>query len=338
VSERPKRATIKEIAERTGLSASAVSYALRGQHVSAETEARVREAADALGYRRDPIAQALRGGATGTIGLVVGTLADYWNLELVAALQRELRATERHLLIADAGGDATTETELARSLVDRRVDGLIVVPLGPMGTGWGEIAAATPTVSIGDELAIGGTAGALVFDNDRAVESMLRHLAGYGHQHISVLTFAQEGGEPDGAAERAVPAWSDRLGLACDLVVSPLRGDGAQPLVRELLAGPGAPTAVLALSDSLAFETYAATRDLRLRVPEDVSVAGYADHPLSRLVSPPLTSIDWRSDEIATAAVAALQRALDGHEAAEAVKVEPQLRARASTGPVPSRA
>ena len=84
------RITIRELAEYTGLSPAAVSYALRGMQVSAETERRVREAADELGYEADPIARALAGGATGVVGLLVGSLADFWNQELVRAVQLEL--------------------------------------------------------------------------------------------------------------------------------------------------------------------------------------------------------------------------------------------------------
>ena len=74
-----QRPTIRQLAEYTGLSPAAVSYALRGMHVSAETEARVREAAAELGYEVDPIARALAGGETAVVGLLVGRLADFWN-------------------------------------------------------------------------------------------------------------------------------------------------------------------------------------------------------------------------------------------------------------------
>ena len=106
VPERPKRrATIRELAEYTGLSPAAVSYALRGMHVSAETEERVRAAADELGYEADPIARALRGGATAVVGLLVGSLADFWNQELVRAVERELHQADRSTLVADADGE-----------------------------------------------------------------------------------------------------------------------------------------------------------------------------------------------------------------------------------------
>ena len=98
-----KRPTLKQIAEETGLSVTAVSYALRGEHVSAATIARVREKADELGYTADPVARALRGGRTGVVGLLVGSLADFWQQTLAHAIQRELRARGLHAILADGG-------------------------------------------------------------------------------------------------------------------------------------------------------------------------------------------------------------------------------------------
>src|SRR5919107_6180487 len=155
------RTTIRELAEYTGLSPAAVSYALRGMHVSAETEERVRVAAEELGYEVDPIARALAGGETAVAGVLVGSLADFWNQELVRAVQREMYAVGRSTLVADADGEPERELELARRLVDQRVDGLVVVPVGPASGGGAAVAAGNPLVNIGDALpgVAGGGAG-----------------------------------------------------------------------------------------------------------------------------------------------------------------------------------
>ena len=335
MTERPRRATIKELAERTGLSPAAVSYALRGVQVSAETVERVREAADEIGYRADPIAQALRGGETGTVGLIVGALSDYWNQELVAALQRRLRASERHLLIADAGGDPLRETELALGLVDRRVDGLIAAPIGPIGEGWAQIAAAVPTVAIGEALPEAATAGEIVFDHERGLLQLLGHLASLGHSAVTVLSWALEAA-PGRSVERAVVSAADEIGLEVELVPCPYSLDGAHDLACDLLASQPRPSALLCLTDSIAFGVYAACRDLGLSVPEDVSVAGFADHPLSRLVSPPLTSVDWEIEGIAETALEMLLAALEDRSLSVRTILQAQLRARASTGPAPA--
>ena len=105
-----KRTTLREVAEATGLSTAAVSYALRGKHVSKETEERVRQAAAELGYEADPIARALASGRTSMVGVLAGDLQDLWQQQLMAAIGRELLAGDRYALILDAGGDPDTRT------------------------------------------------------------------------------------------------------------------------------------------------------------------------------------------------------------------------------------
>src|SRR5215211_5187501 len=206
------RTTIRELAEYTGLSPAAVSYALRGMHVSAETERRVREAAEELGYEADPIARALAGGATAVVGLLVGSLSDFWNQELVRAVQRELYDAALSTLVADADGEPGRELELAQRLVDHRVDGLVVVPIGPASGGWESIARQVATVTIGDALPGVEPAGEVVFDHERGVQQALRHLSGLGHTRITVLSWALATA-PDRKAERAVAGSAAALGL-----------------------------------------------------------------------------------------------------------------------------
>ena len=243
-----------------------MSYALRGLQVSPETQARVQAAAEELGFRTDPIARALRGGATRSVGMVVGSLADLYLQELVAAVQRHLRAGERQLLIADADGDPGIEVELALGLADRRVDALIVSPIGPFAAGWADVAKAVPTVSIGERMPGAAIAGQVLFDHESAVRAVLEHLAERGHRRIGVLSWAIERA-PARTAEQAVLEWSRRLGLETQLHACEYSLNGAQPLARDLLSGAERPTAIFALSDSVALGVYAACRELGLRIP-----------------------------------------------------------------------
>jgi LacI family transcriptional regulator len=327
-SARPRRRpTIRQLAEHTGLSPAAVSYALRGLQVSAETQARVQAAAEELGFRTDPIARALRGGATASVGMVVGSLADLYLQELVAGVQRHLRAGGRQLLIADADGDPELEVALALELYDRRVDALIVSPIEPFAAGWREVAERVPTVSIGERMPGAATAGQVLFDNERAVRAVLEHLAERGHRKIGVLSWAIER-----APARSVLEWSQRLGLETQLHACEYSLNGAQPLARDLLTAPDRPTAIFALSDSVALGVYAACRELGLRIPADVAVVGFDDQPVSRLLDPPLTSVRWHTDRIAEIAVRLAVGASEEAALARTASVPPARHARGWAG------
>jgi len=326
-----KRATIRELAARTGLSPAAVSYALRGLQVSPETAERVRLAAVEIGYEADPIARALRGGATGVVGLLVSSLADFWIQELVRAVQSQLRASGRHTIVADSDGDVASELPLVQRLADQRVDGLVVVPLGAPSEAIARIAAAVPTVTIGNELTGVPVAGRVVFDTARGVAETLRHLAGQGHRRVAILSWAVEA-SPGERAERAARAHAVELGIECEIVPCAYSLNGSRPLAVEVLRRRRRrPTAIFCLSDSIAYGVYAACAELGLAIPGDVAVAGFDDHPMSRLLAPPLTSTSWGVERVAATAVRFLQAAIDGAAGEQREVIAPELTRRAST-------
>ncbi len=302
MTERRRRPTLKDIAGETGLSPAAVSYALRGLQVPVETQERVREAAERLGYQADPIARALASGRTGNVGLLCGSLEDVWQQGVAAALGRGLLGAGRQALIVDATNDPELERTLARRLVDQRVDALITMPIDPRAAHWAGIAERVVLVSIGDGLPGAATAAEVVFDNEAAVADALRELANAGHRRVTVLTSMAES-TPDRPAEAVVHRVGPALGLDAALVTAPHDLTGATAVAVKILNAPDRPTGVLCLSDSLAYGVYAAARELGLELPADLSVMGFDDHPLSALLTPPLSSYRWPVDELVTTVV-----------------------------------
>jgi LacI family transcriptional regulator len=310
-----KRAKLRDVAELTGLSPAGVSYALRGQRVSAATAERVRDAADRIGFRSDPIARALRGGSSGVIGVIGGSLADYWHQEFASELQRHLRRRGRHMLLADADGDAETELARARGLVDQRVDGLIALPVAHDSAAWREIVAELPVVAVGTPLP--RPAGAVRFQADEGSDLVLDHLRDLGHERITVLASGMHRPRRRRGVHTRVCGFAPADGRAAALAA--LRG--AEP-----------PTALFALSDALAYGAYMACAERGLRVPGDISVAGFDDHPISRLVSPALTAVSWDTARAAAAAAAMLLDAIEGRRRlGHELVIRPRLVVRDST-------
>jgi LacI family transcriptional regulator len=139
---------------------------------------------------------------------------------------------------------------------------------------------------------------------------------------------------PDREAERAVARSAAALGIDCSIVPCAYSLNASRPLALELLAGGDRPSAVLCMSDSIAYGVYAACVELGLSIPGDVAVAGFGDHPISRLLSPPLTSTVWDVDEVAELATGFLVSAIgaEGPQATLREVIAPVLAARASTG------
>ncbi|NRQ32677.1 LacI family DNA-binding transcriptional regulator [Nonomuraea sp. NN258] len=314
------------MAQATGLSPAAVSYALRGLQVSEETMERVRAAAAELGYEADPIARALASGRTGMIGLLCGSLEDLWQQSLAVGISRGLREKDRYALILDAVGDPARERALAQQLRDQRVDGLIVQPLDPAAPFWAELCESLPVVAIGDSLP--GTAGEVIFDNRSGVTLALEHLRDLGHRRVAVLTPTRPS-TPDRPADVHVTAEADRLGLDIEVATAPHDLAGATAAAHRLLTTSG-PSAVFCFADSIAYGVYAAARDLGLSIPGDVSVMGYDDHPMSGLLAPGLSTVDWDLDGIIRAAVRLMSAAADGGARRRRIVQRPTLRERGS--------
>lgn len=332
--EQRKRATIRDVADATGLSPAAVSYALRGMQTSDETQERVRAAAAELGYEADPIARALVSGRTGMVGLLCGSLEDLWQQLLGIRISRGLLARDRYALLVGAGGDAARELVLARQLRDQRVDGLIVQPLDPSSPRWAELGESLPIVSIGDALYGRKTVGEVLFDNRAGVSLALKHLRALGHRRIAVLTPTQPA-TPDRPAELHVDAEAKRLSLDAGMVTAGSSLAAATEVAQTVLAGAGRPTALFCFSDSIAYGAYAAARSLGLAIPGDLSIVGYDNHPMSSLLTPALTTVDWDIDEIVQGSVKLILKAIDGAPRHRRIVQEPRLCERASTGPPP---
>jgi LacI family transcriptional regulator len=330
-----RRPTLKDIAAETGLSMAAVSYALRGLHGTPETRQRVQDAADRLGYQADPVARALASGRSGSIGVLCASLEDLWQQRVAAALGRELLAPDRNAWIIDSAGDADRQLELAQHLVDHRADAIVVIPIDPAAKAWAEIAKQAPVIAIGDALPGAKAKSEVIFDNETGVSTALRRLADAGHRSVAVLSPTRRLEVERPAEELAQRVGAD-LGLQIRLLQCPHDLAGATDVARTLLTSTIRPTGILALADSMAFGVYAASRELGLRIPDDLSLLGYDDQPMSQLLTPPLSTFHWPLDDLVAHVVTRVTSAVDTNRRVRRTTLTPTLVERGSLAAPPS--
>jgi LacI family transcriptional regulator len=332
-----RRPTLKDIAADTGLSMAAVSYALRGLQGTPETQQRVQEAAERLGYQADPVARALASGRSGSVGVLCASLEDLWQQRLAAALGRELLAPDRNAWIIDSAGDADRQLQLAQHLVDHRADAIVVIPIDPGAKGWAAIAQQAPVIAIGDALPAAKAKSEVLFDNETGVSTALRRLADAGHRNVAVLSPSRRF-EVERPAEEIAQRVAVGLKLKVRIVPCPHDLAGATEVARELLTASNRPTGILALADSMAFGVYAACKELGIRVPEDLSLLGYDDQPMSQLLSPPLSTFHWPLDDLVADVVSRVTSAVDTNRRVRRTTVEPTLIERGSVAAPPAKA
>lgn len=331
-----RRPTLKDIATETGLSMTAVSYALRGLHGTAETQQRVLEAADRLGYSADPIARALASGRSGSVGVLCASLEDLWQQRLAAALGRELLAPDRNAWIIDSAGDAERQLQLAQHLVDHRADAVVVIPIDPAAKAWAKIAREVPVIAIGDALPAAKAKSEVLFDNESGISTALRTLADAGHKSVAVLSPSRRV-EIDRPAEEIALRIASSLKLELQVVPCPHDLTGATEVASTLLTSSRRPTGILALADSMAFGVYAACKELGIGIPGDLSLLGYDDQPMSQLLNPPLSTFHWPLDDLVADVVERVTSAIDTNRRVRRTTVEPTLVRRESVAAPPGR-
>jgi LacI family transcriptional regulator len=338
--------TLKDLAERLGISVATASRALAGhERISLETRKRVVQAAREIGYTPNRAARALVSGRTGFVGLVLPTRgpghADPFLGEVVTGLGEGLadHGIDLFLAVLPRG---QSELSMVEHLVrDRRSDGLVLARIAeadPRVTFLLE--QGFPFVTFGRLLTADVPYGWLDTDGRAAFAEAFELLHGLGHRRFGLVTISEpmtfrrlraEGLE-DAIARAGDPA------VRLDVASSP-RFDLADRTreIRRLLTGPDRPTAILALFDGLALAVLEEAARLGLRVPEDLSVIGFDNIPAAAQVPPGLTTFDASIHDSAREMAGMLVRRLTRPDAAPETRlVRARLSRRGSHGPAPA--
>lgn len=292
-SATPGPAGIRDVARAAGVSITAASFALNGRGGVAEsTRGRILAAAEQLGYRANPHAQALRSGRTSTYGLVVRNLANPLFLDVISGAEEVAHAAGATVLVLDSQYSLDRERQHIERFADYRVAGLAIAPVG---TGesilrWQALRPRAPTVVVNAVAAGIENCSRVSPDNRRAVELPVTRLAELGHAEVTMLT-APGPLMADGDRLRYFRAAARRLGIRARRLSAPLSLDAVDSAVGGLLRGERPPTAVVCNSDYTAHAVYKAARRLDVQIGTELSVVGHDDLPTSELLDPPLATL-----------------------------------------------
>ncbi len=314
--------TSRDVARMAGVSQSAVSLVLNGGAIrhglSAATQARVRDAAESLGYTPNHAARSLRRQRSNTITFVTADLGNRYFAELVAAAGPVAHANGYMVNVVAARCDAD-EQRLVAHLATGVSDGIVV------HGGSSRIVAAI------DGLQRRGVACVLVqapgdpgrvpcIQVDLAGGGRLatRHLLALGHRVIAHVTDARLLGQPVNHRLQGYQGALDQAGIGADpdlVVAADNSFAGGAAAVRSLLQRPVRPTAIFMFNDQMAIGALHALDAMGVRVPQDIALVGFDGTDLGAYSKPALTTIDHPRAELGRRAVAAVLRQLDGDPA-----------------------
>jgi LacI family transcriptional regulator len=334
--ERPVRVTMRDVAQRAGVSQPLVSLVIGGNpnaRVAESTRERILVAARELGYRPNVVAQALVRRRSYAIGLIIPDLRNPFFADVVSGAERVAAEEGYAVLFCDA-----TEVSAERhveALRARQIDGVIIDAMGA--------ATIPPAVLAGLNVVLIDEPSAdllgVATDALGAGRLAAEHLIELGHRQIAFLGPAsdvwafrmRERGFLQGLRAAGLDIRPGDLRRAAPTV------EGGRAAMQSALAQPARPTAVFCANDLMALGALKACAAAGVAVPADLSVMGCDDIETARLVTPELTTITVRARELGARAARLLLRSLNGEETRAARPLPVTLAARGTTGRAASR-
>jgi LacI family transcriptional regulator len=332
--------TMAQIAKEAGVSTTTVSHVLNGtRRVNQETVKRVHAAIDRTGYLPSPIARALAGARTRSIGLAISGITNPYFASVMGAIESEVAKGNSTLLLADTHDEAHKELQMVQELVMRRVDGLLLAP-SPNAQKFALPflrSQSIPVVLFDRFLPVDfdqvGT------ENAEPSAQLVEHLIELGHKRIGFVA----GLEGLSTTTERVKGYRDALsrnGLPIDnelIVYGESLHEPARAAVHRLLGIENAPTALVASNNSMTIGVLHALRERGMKVPQDIALVAFDDFEWSDLFQPRLTVIAQPSNLIGEEAVRLLlTRIEDPDRRYQSIRLQPSFIHRESCGCSPT--
>jgi LacI family transcriptional regulator, galactose operon repressor len=325
VPQQKGRATIRDIAKLAGVSVATVSRVLNDRpDVAPETRDAVLRHVRAYNFTTNRSARALSVGRTGFIGFTMPFIrADYFAAILAGALEASYEQGVRLVLCATLQ-EHDREVSLLERLMDGATDGAIILlpeesneELAALQASGYPFVVADPRITLEEGFPAVSAA------HRAGAKAATDHLLALGHRRIAHIS----GPRGWAASEERIEGYQAALATA-GVLSSPellVEGDFESPsghaAAERLLALPEPPTAIFASNDNMAVGVLRAARERGLSVPEDLSLVGFDDAELARIVTPPLTTVRQPLAELGRTAVSLLMRMIE-RQSLEALRLE----------------
>lgn len=327
--------TIKDVAKHADVSTATVSHVINNtRFVSDETKNRVLNSMEELNYKPNAIARSLRIKESKIIGLVIPDNTNPYFAEIAWSIELATSNQGYSIILCNSDGDIQRETFYINLLIEKQVDGVILVSAGESTENFAILQERKmPTVMV-DRDSPNVNTDSVQIDNAEFGEVATSHLISLGHQRIACITGPRE----------VTPSYDRLTGYKKALLMNDLsieenyiiKGDfkphGGYLAAKKLLHLKKPPTAIFACNDLMAFGVIHAISEEGLNVPKDISLVGFDDIYLSTYVNPPLTTIRQPRIEMGREVVKSLiNRIKNNVQISRSVVLSAELIVRSST-------
>ena len=338
--------TMQDIADAAGVSQSTVSRVLTGAPnaipINPATRERILEVARQMRYRPNPLARGLRGARTMLLGVIVREITDPFFAGAVDAISTEANRSGYNVVLGDAHGHTDEAIALRTVLETRHCDAILLLGDTSDQPRLMEDLRDTnvPVVGLWQGTALMPGMSVIGVDNKVGLNGLMDHLLGLGHRKIAFVGGVFVEGRLIGDIGERRAAFLERAaaeGLETpDVFVRDARNtlSGGAGALRELMALPERPTAIIASTDVLAIGALHAASHMGIRIPGQLSIVGHDDLPMAEYTTPALTTVRMPIAEMAAAGVEAAIGDSQDSEATALQILTPTVVVRESSGRV----
>ncbi|MET3116177.1 LacI family transcriptional regulator [Undibacterium sp. GrIS 1.8] len=333
-------ATMKQVAEKARVSTTTVSHVINNTRVvSEDARERVLSVIQELRYIPSAVARSLKNDKTQTLGMMIPNNSNPYFAEVIQGIEDESFRLGYNIILCNSYDDPKKQAAYTRVLMEKRIDGLILVSSG-IDLELTQLLAdeAIPKVLVDREVP-GVAADFIEADHEQGGYLATKYLLDLGHRRIACVsgpkTLLPSGDRVSGylraLKEAGVDYNSDYLAH------SDFTSQGGFSAFQQLLALPNRPTAIFASNDLMAIGGLCAAQQAGMRIPDELSVVGYDDIALASFSTPPLTTIAQPKYEIGVLTARVLvNRILNAELPFRREMLQTELIMRQSTGPAPA--
>jgi len=340
-----RRVSIKDVARSAGVSYSTVSRALNDNPlISQEVRTRIQALAQSMGYSPNALAQSLQSRLTHSIGLVITTIADPFFADIADGIEEVAQQSGISVFLATSHNNPDSEIKIIESFERRRVDGVIIAS-SLIGSDYASRLEQIriPVVRVNNQ-ASGDYQNlfSVAVDDYQGARLVMKHLLELGHRRIGYIGVQNR----PGSNERRLRGYRDSLeeyGVQIQpdwikMDTSPSREDFAgdvevgQRLSIELIKQEV--TALFCYCDTVAAGAVNACRKAPYTIPDQISIVGFDDTDICKVLAPPLTTVCQPRREMGSLAMKMLLTAISGEPTSD-ILIQPTLIIRESTSPPP---
>jgi len=310
-----KYITLKMVAEKAEVSVNTASRAINNKpDINENTKKRILQIAKELGYIRNAAAVALRTKKTGTIGVVIADNRNPFYAEVLNGMEEAAREKNYHIILANTQRDYRKEEEAINLLLAKRVDGLLITPVQDRDDDIKNLIDANiPFVVVGRDFE-NIEVDAVYNDEVKGGFLATEYLIKKGHKRIVLINGFLHKSPAKGRLEGYKKALKKyRISLDESLIgVGDINIEDGYERTKQMLEENLDFTAIFAYNDMVAFGSMQAIKEKDLRIPEDIGLVGYDDIPFSSLISPALTTIRVKKQELGVESVKLLFSRING--------------------------